>query len=450
MLLISKVMKELTKSMKQILTTYYASQLKKDQWKDFEELKKERFKKLKAIIKHAYNYVPYYHRLLSSANIKPDDIKNHEDIRKIPPVSRRDIQKDHQDFIVKGIEELNLPSHFTSGSTGIPLKIIEDYSLVHVSHAGALGLYTFLECGAKLSDKFVLISGRAHSMTRSREYVRLLGNIPIVTIPWIPHERLNNILRQLNPDVIWIYPSVLFQLANYDVSGISPRLIITQGEMVTPDLRVLVEKMFGSEFFETYGSVEFGHLAFECDEHYGLHILTNGAFIEFVDEDGEYVSSGEQGEIIVTGLWNYTMPLIRYRIEDLGIPTDEKCPCGRSWPLIKDIQGRKSDLIILPSGMKIGLAPFYRYIYEEFEKNVFSISQYQIIQDRKDRIIFKVVKGREFDHKVLERIKNNLELHFARMGENLDIATQVVKEIPAERSGKRRILISKPNQRLSK
>ena len=202
--------------------------------------------------------------------------------------------------------------------------------------------------------------------------------------------------------------------------------------------------MFGLELFETYGSVEFGDLAFECNKHCGLHMITNSSLIEFVDETGEWVSPGEQGEIVVTGFLNYVMPLIRYRIGDLGIQSNEKCVCGKSWPLIKSIQGRINDYLVLPSDRKISYLYLQRVIFHKiFRENIFAISQYQILQDRKDRIILKIVKGREFNPEILERTRKSLESEFDKLGENLEVLTEIVHEIPMERTGKRRILISK-------
>ena len=138
------------------------------------------------------------------------------------------------------------------------------------------------------------------------------------------------------------------------------------------------------------------------------------------------------------------MPLIRYRIGDLGIQTDEKCNCGRSWPLIKNIQGRINDYFVLPSGRKISYLYLQRGIFHKtLRENVFAISQYQIIQERKDSIILKIVKGREFHPEIMERVRKSLEREFTKLGENLEITTQVVDEIPMGRTGKRRILISK-------
>jgi phenylacetate-CoA ligase len=140
------------------------------------------------------------------------------------------------------------------------------------------------------------------------------------------------------------------------------------------------------------------------------------------------------------------MPFIRYRIGDLGVITDEKCLCGRSWPLLKSVEGRSNDFVVLPSGRKISWLYLQRCFYDpEFQKNPFCISQYQLVQERADRIIFKVVKGSNFDSNLLLRIKNNIENTFAKQGEKLEVTIQIVEEIPMERTGKRRLFISKVN-----
>jgi phenylacetate-CoA ligase len=437
-------MNKLRKLVNTSLALYYQSQLRKDQWKDPHQLERIQFKKLKAILKHAYNHIPYYHRLFSSVKIRPEQIRNYEDMRKIPLTSKQDIQKNLPDMTPRGVEVSKLPFGVTSGSTGIPLKVLRDYSFMRASYHHSVNGYIFFECGVRSSDNFVTVWGRgAESIQWGKKYVRLWG-ISDTTVPLFPPMKLINVLRQISPDVLCTFPSVLSTLADYDVSGIHPRLVFTQGEVVTQHCRNLVKKMFNSELFETYGSVEFGNLAFECNEHCGLHMITNHANIEFIDEAGEYVSSGEQGEIVVTGFLNYVMPLIRYRIGDLGIPTDEKCTCGRSWPLIKSIQGRINDYLVLPSGRKISWLYLLRVIlYDKiFRENVFAILQYQIIQDRKDRIILKIVKGREFNPEMLERIKRSLKKEFDKLGENLEVVTRIVDDIPRERTGKRRILIS--------
>jgi phenylacetate-CoA ligase len=423
-----------------MIANRYLLQLKRDQWKDTRELRKIQFKKLKAVIKHAYNYVPHYHKAFSSVGVKPDDIKSFEDLRKLPLVSKQNIQKDYQNFITKGVDVSKLPSRDTSGSTGIPLKLVSDPYPTPGSSK-----YPFFECGVRLSDKFVTVWGRAESIRWGSKFTRLWGAISETIVPLLPVEKLISVLRQIKPDVLLTFLSVLLSLSSCDLSGISPRLIFTQGEMVTSYFREVVKKKFNADLFETYGSVEFGVMAFECNEHFALHILTDNVYIEVLGEDGEHVSPGERGEIVVTGLHNYVMPLIRYRIGDLGVLTDEKCPCGRSWPLIKSIEGRSNDLLVLPSGRKISWLYLQRCIFydQEFQKNLFCISQYQIVQERRDRLVINVVKGLNFDPNLLLRIKNNVEEFFARQGEKLEVIIQLVEEIPMERTGKRRVFISK-------
>ncbi|MGB9914282.1 MAG: phenylacetate--CoA ligase family protein [Candidatus Bathyarchaeales archaeon] len=433
-------MEKLRKLVRQVIANYHLFQLNRDQWRDPRELGKIQFTRLKAIIKHAFDYVPYYHRIFSSMGVRPDDIKSFEDLRELPLVSKQDIQKEYQNFVAKGIDVSKLPSRNTSGSTGMPLKLISDpYPSPGSSR------YPFFACGVKLRDKFVTIWGRAMSASWGAKYTRLWGDISETIIPLLPEEKLIRILRQIKPDVLLTFPSVLLSLSNCNFSEINPRLIFTQGEMVTPYCRDVVKKKFGIDLFETYGSVEFGNMAFECTEHFALHILTDNVYIELLDENGEPVSPGERGEIVVTGLHNYVMPLIRYRIGDLGILTDEKCPCGRSWPLLKSIEGRSNDFVALPSGRKISWLHLQRCIFydSEFQKNLFCMSQYQLVQERRDRIVFKVVKGSNFDANLLLRIKNNIEEFFAKQGEKLDVTMQIVKEIPVERTGKKRMFISK-------
>jgi len=438
-------MSKLKKLVTQVMANYYLHQLRRDQWRHPQQLKEIQFKKLKAVIKYAYDYVPHYHRSFKSVNIKPDDIRNFEDVRKIPPLSKEDVQQNFTDMVARGVDISRLPVGATSGSTGIPLKVLHDPSFTLMGYQGAVNSYVLFERGVKPSDNFVTVWGRASESIRwGKKYVKLWNGISETVVPLFPPAKLVKILRLVKPSVLNTFPSVLITLADYDISGINPRIIFTGGEVVTEHCREVCRKAFGLEPFEGYGCVEFGNLAFDCEEHCGLHMITNIAFVEFVDEAGQWVSAGEQGEIVVTGFLNYVMPFIRYKIGDLGIPTDEKCACGRSWPLIKNIQGRIDDFLVLPSGKKISHFYVLRAIFHRvLREKIFAISQYQIIQDRKDRIILKIVKGREFSPEILNMVRKSLESEFSKLGGHLEINIEVVDEIPMERTGKRRILISK-------
>jgi phenylacetate-CoA ligase len=437
-------MNKVHKLLNQMLSNFYLIRLQRNQWQDQAYLKREQFKKLKVIIKFAYNYVPFYHRLFRSAGVKPEDIKRHEDLAKIPPVTKQDIRENYHDFIARGLDVSRLPSSFTSGSTGIPLRLV--YDPLGRVRIGASERYPYVECGVKTSDNFVTVWGRgSRTITFGRKYVKFLGSFSETIVPIFQPEKLANLLRELKPDVINTFPSIISMLGDYDVSGINPRLIFTQGEIVTPHCRYVAKKLFNSELFETYGSVEFGQLAFECEEHAGLHLITDIAYVEFISKDGEHVSPGETGEIIVTGLCNTAMPLIRYKIGDIGVPSAENCSCGRKWPMVKSIEGRLNDFLILPSGKRLSWLYILRHILydKQFQKNIFNISQYQVVQEDKGKLILRVVKKEKLDTKILENIKSNMEMYFSKIGEKIEITVEIVKEIPSERTGKRKLFISK-------
>jgi phenylacetate-CoA ligase len=427
------------------LFTHYMLQVKRNQWRKSQESRDFQFGRLKAIIEHAYDYVPYYHRLFDSVNFKPGDVKSVDDLKKIPVTTKKDIQENYASTITVGIDMSKQVVGFTSGSTGTPLKIVR--SRTERTEVNAAYNYPFLECGVKPADNFVTM-GLTESIRWAKKYYRInpLRISTTVVPPYTSEKKLIDTLVAIDPDVISIFPSILANLSRYHVSDLDPKLIFTVGETLTQHCRDLVKDAFGLEINDVYGSEEFCRMAFECNEHCGLHVITDYNVIEFVDEDGESVASGEPGEIIITGLINRTSPLIRYEIGDLGIPSDEKCPCGRTWPIVKSIQGRTDDYVILPSGRRLFVPHLSLLVYEEIESNAFCVSQYQVVQEKRNRIAFKVVKGKKFDPDTLSRIKETLEAFFNKLEEDIEIYIQLVDEIPKERTGKSRVLISKIRQ----
>jgi len=406
--------------------------LRRNQWKTLPELKSIQLKRLKAMIHYAYNHVPYYHWLFDSIKFKPKDLRSLEDLEKIPVTTKIDVQKSLANFIAKGVDVSKCIEYFTSGSTGIPLKTYKDLRAACLD--SALKAYAFLECGMRLTDKFVSVSWHQRSMI-------LPSQIFVSSRKYKP-DAITDYLSRIKPDIIYTYPSFLEELCCFDTSGINPRLIFSQASTLTQHFRNLVRSIFGLEIYDTYGSTELGRLAFECEAHSGLHMLTDSAVIEFIDDNGKPVAPGEIGEIVVTGLYNYAMPLIRYNLGDLGILADGKCCCGRSWPLIKSIEGKSNDVIVMPSGRELYPGSFLLCIEDEIEETPFCISQYQIIQEKRNRIILKFKIGKEFDQKVISRIKQNFQNLFTRLDEDVHIDMRCVEEIPMERTGKRKKIIS--------
>jgi phenylacetate-CoA ligase len=369
--------------------------------------------------------------LFKKAKFKPEYLRDIRDIGNIPVTTKQDVRDNFFDMMPVGTDLSRCIETSTTGSTGVPFKHYK--GVREVVKDTAAKWYAFSECGTKLTDKFVNITRVTMSMMLPTQiHISYRHNLEYT----VEH------LRKIEPDILYAAPSKLEDISFHDVSGISPRLIFSQAEILTERHRGLFRSVFGLEVFDTYGSREFSRLAFECEEHYGQHMITDSAVMEFLDEDGEDVASGESGEIIVTGLHNYVMPLVRYNLEDVAVPIDERCGCGRSWPLIKQIIGRTSELFTMPTGRELDPWLLNAVISKEVWKNIFVISQYQMIQESRSKILVKIVKGRDFDPDIVLKIKRGIEDVCYNMNEDVDVEINIVDVIPKDRSGKRQMFVS--------
>ena len=412
---------------------FYFLQLRRNQWKSPQELEEIQWKRLKNIVHYAYDYIPFYRRLFKSASFKPEDLRSLGDLEKIPTTTKKDVRRNFLKMFVKGIDVSKYDVSSTSGSTGVPMRILSNPKVLNYSNA--VVSYCFLECGLGLRDNFVKV-GRFNVA----HYPPNISSIPIPA----ESSKLDIVVRYLRkskPDAIYTLPWVLSSLCTADVSGIDPKLIFTHASTLTQHVRDVVKAMFGIEINDTYGAVEFNRMAFECNEHSGLHVVTDNSVMEFLDE-GEPVSPGETGETVVTGLSNYAVPLIRYELGDLGVPTDESCSCGRNWPMIKSVEGRTVEIFTLESGRKIYPDFLHNCLTYELGKNIFCVSEFQIVQETRDKIVLNFIKGEKFDLNIINSIKCKIDNFFLDIGEDVFVEVKLVKEIPIESSGKKKIIKS--------
>jgi phenylacetate-CoA ligase len=419
-------------------------QLRRNQWKKKDDLKKLQFKRLKAMTKHAYCYVPYYHKLFDSVKFKPEDLRDQNDLKRIPITTKLNIKENFSELLMQGTDQSKYTPCWTSGSTGIPMRFLFDRRAA--SYSQSLLLYSFIECGVRLRDKVFAIGNTSPTVQAKITETRLkqlsclnLNPNTVTAIGRVPPGEMVKALNRSKPDVVYSITSVLEDLCVTDVPEINPRLVFSHGSVLTEHCRKLVESVFNAEVFDTYGSTEFWRLAFECNEHSGLHMITDCAVTECVKE-GETVAPGETGEVIVTGLYNHLMPLIRYELGDVAVQSDESCTCGRNWPLIKTIEGKKNDQLTLPSGKVLRGRDTWFWLFPEIKEHVWCISQYQIVQESLDKIVLRVVKGKQYDDKLMQQIINKVEKDLK--AENVTFTLEIVKDIPKEKSGKRRYIIN--------
>jgi len=416
---------------------YYFFKLRRNLHLQPSALRAVQNKRTRAIVHHAYEQVPFYHRKFDEARIKPDEIKSAEDLCRLPMTTKTELQATPLDEVVANTFDVkDCLKKATSGSTGVPLTIVVDKRAEDLR--GAMWARAYAENGLGFTDKLATIRD-------PRDFVnggwlrRLRGcrrtDISIFDSP----EQQAKLLETFRPDVIKGYVSSLAILADFyrqKERGFSPHHVFTGAELLLDTDRKRIGSAFGCDVLDYYGSTEFSLLGWECESHTGYHINADGNAIELVS-DGEVVSTGERGEIVCTGLTNYAMPLIRYQIGDSGISIKEPCPCGRSLPLLKMLQGRTGDFLVTVDGRLIPPTAFSPYPFGSLE----GIRQFRIIQEARDRIVIQLVfeKGFLGVDRVLNRARGEIQRVF---GKGIEVEFQLLDKLDKDQTGKLRKIVS--------
>lgn len=410
----------------------------RSQWLSPAEIDEIQQKKLQKMIHHAYENVPYYRRLFDSVGIKPGEIRDPNDLLRVPITTKKQIQAlPLNEITAKGLRIDHCTQVRTSGSTGIPLTVLIGPKDLRVR--GAVFMRSLFESGYRLTDKTVRVTNVFREVPR--HWYQFLGirREEVIDV----FQKIDDQIRQLQeakPDILNGLPASLRLIAETikqrKIEGIRPKRIITGGEILSEETRETLQEGFGATVVDFYNSWEFGNIAWECDRHAGYHINTDSVLFELIRE-GKRVPPGERGEVFLTGLNAFAMPFIRYRIGDIGVLSDRRCACGRGFPLLERIEGRTDDQITLSKGRVI--SPFTITTVLRF---IPGIGQFRFVQKSEREFEVNMIRGNDFDLNTLEKIKTRLE---KILGTDAQINVEVVDEIPRDPSGKIRAVLSELN-----
>ncbi|NQU18523.1 phenylacetate--CoA ligase family protein [bacterium] len=414
--------------------------MRKYLWLNPTQLKELQKHKLKALVTHSYDKVPYYKRLFDCADIKPEDIKSVDDLRKIPITSRETLQAlPMEEIVTKGTSIAQCINLRTSGSTGRPLNIfirIRDQR----SPRRLYDLRMHFENGRKLKDKVFAIT-MPYNFLQKQWFHPWLYRLTILREKYMSeNENTDSILNELSfykPDIILSYPSIIKEVAlrieGRKIKGINPRTIFSTGEILSKKDRVFISSTLKTEVFDYYACNECGIIAWECKTHNGYHIDSDNVIVELV-KNNMPVPIGEEGEVVITAFNNYTMPFIRYRLGDIAVFSNERCPCGRSFPLIKVLKGRVADNLILPDGRKVS----YHLLINKLD-SIMGIVMYQIIQEKLDKVKIQIVRNEKFSSDTVSQVKEKCE---ETLGSGIDLAVEIVEDIPRSETAKYKTIVS--------
>jgi len=288
---------------------YLLSMLRRAWWKN-DKLTKYQNSHVREIVKYAYENVPFYREVFRKHHVKPDNVKGVDDLRKLPVLSREDVQNNALQMISKKFDVSRLKRVVTSGSSGEPVTVY--LSNGEDEFRKAKHLRANIALGQKTRDRWVVISGPQH-FSESTSFQKLLGLYIARPVSVFEDEEVKvSTIQRLKPDVLDGYSSSLFLLAKEAekriVADIKPRIIIGGAELIDDFQKRFVEKVFDAPFYDQYACSELERLAWQCKERSSHHIDADSVVMEFIDENGENVAPGERGEIVCTSLFNYAMP----------------------------------------------------------------------------------------------------------------------------------------------
>lgn len=209
------------------------------------------------------------------------------------------------------------------------------------------------------------------------------------------------------------------------------KAIVTTSEKVTPAMRKVMERAFGCRVYEEYSTVENVVFASEC-EMGKLHVSPDAGVVEILRPDGEPCAPGETGEIVATCLMRDYQPLIRFKLGDLATWDAEPCSCGREMPVIKEVVGRIEDVIVGPDGRQM-------VRFHGIFANQPNVVEGQIIQEDLRRIRVKIVPCSGFGDMDAKDIVGRVQ---QRLGAEVEVVVELVKEIPRTKAGKFKAVLS--------
>lgn len=395
--------------------------------------------RLRRLVSHAYEKVPFYRRLLDRHGLKPQDIRSLADLAAIPVTSRKDLQSlPAAEVCAAGLEPARLVVRPTSGSTGEPVRLRRTWfeeRLLSVYRQRA-----FRDFGLRATDLRVRIADiRPRDPGIHNPALRLLAAFGLcerVDISdLLPVEEILRELRRRRPEAVTGFAGAVARVAarmtGDDRRLVRPRFVAVGGEVLTRAMREQIRRGFEAPVWECYGCEEFNLIAWECRAT-GFYHTCDDAMIVEVHKDGRAAQPGERGELVGTALRSFAMPLIRYRLGDVVTRGPSPCPCGEPFATLAAIEGRLVDYFPLPGG---GLLNAYSLV-DILVAEAPWIRHYQLTQERKDRIALRVVPLAQPPPDELARVRRLLA---AAAGPAVELNIEFVADIPAGPDGKFRL-----------
>jgi phenylacetate-CoA ligase len=418
------------------------SYLESTQWLAPEELFDLQWQRIRALLEHAYENVPYYRDIMRAAGNDPASVCRLRSLAMLPLLDRSTISRDRNRLRATNIPADRFIPNGTGGSTGEPLRFFDDRAGAGWSNAAVWRSQRWL--GVDVGDRCTYLWGANFDLSAYQGFSGSLRS-RILNIQMLPAWELSEgtavefwqKVVHFRPRLLLAYAGAIYEwarlLGNHrdPIPGLTA--IIVSAEILYNEWRSVIEDCFKVPVYNRYGGRDIDLVAQECPARKGLHINSEKVFLEIV-RDGSPVPAGGLGEIVITRLDNFAMPFIRYRCGDLGVMADYPCECGRALPLLQKVEGRVQDAIVTGGG-KIVSGPFFAHMMKDCP----DVKEFQIHQLAVDRLLILLVLHAAQPFTSHTRIERIIQQY---MGPDMQIEFEIRDAIPRTPSGKRRVTVS--------
>jgi phenylacetate-CoA ligase len=443
-------------------------EMRRAQWLPPEELQTRAEGRLAALLRHAAENVPFYRDFYRDHGLAVDALRTVNDLSQLPILNKAIYrERGMEAFCAENVPAYRRLERATSGSTGEPFRFCLDRAALPVIFASHLFYDSWF--GLRPFDRYLrIVFAPLHDpplpsatplAVRFRQAVtgRLKAWYEALTQKhiWVwevngeKAEEVYRCMEEFRPDFVLGYTSTLSLLAD-DLSRRGRRLIrpvrgvITIAEPLLPRRRRQIEQYFDAPITNRYGLREFGSWSAQsCSEAPNqFHLNAELVVCEILREDGSRTAPGETGRVVLTDLFNYAMPFIRYDTGDLATADSGRCACGRGFPLIGKLEGRSKECIRTPSGKVISSLLLGDYLWVggpsfKYNNHLEAVRQYQLVQERPNLARLLIIPADGFNESRRERLREDL----ARLlGPDMTLVVEMVTEISSEKSGKRSII----------
>lgn len=382
-------------------TFRYRAEFEANQWRSAEEIAALQWSKLSALVRHAYETVPHYREALEREGLHPDRIHDRADFARIPILDKPTIRERRDSLLSSAFQRSELTRSATGGSTGEPMEYFYNRDSYERRMAAAMRGDGW--AGWRLGAPELYIWGSqlipTHPLKRLKTQLHFAGlrRAALNSFDLSPDTIRGAVeyANRVQPRVIIGYANAVYEFARcVEEAGLkvhAPQGVIVSAERVYPHQKELISRVLGAPVFERYGCREVMMIGAECEHHAGMHVTSDNVYVE-IERNGRPCEPGELGEILLTDLHNYAMPLIRYRVGDVGAWSGKDCPCGRGLPLLKGVEGRTLDMIATPSGRMIS-GVFFPHLLKDFP----AVRTFEVVQETRERLVIRLSLQRPLD-----------------------------------------------------